>query len=315
MEEFARSGVYKAMPITRSTSPRPRRRKPLLIAIAVTILLLSVGVATAAATASIEGVWSFSGGQINIQPEGTSGKFEGIVVAPTKFAECTHPVEQKIWKEMTLQPDGSYWGFHQWYKSNHEGTCEENPVLGPTAWRVIEEPNGSRGLRVCLSYPGGPQPTIPPGSEGTGATYGCLTSSFTAPTPVVGGSEGGSTGSGTPSSGAGTPTGGSGTAAYKESLSLPSTKKCLSVRLFQIHLLEPTYDPFKTVSVTFKGHKIATTRHGKYVVATINLKNLPHGHFTIKIAVTTVLDHHLSATRTYHTCAKTPKKSKPKNLT
>jgi hypothetical protein len=282
------------MPRTQTHSPtRPRRRSSLLFAIAATILLLTVGVATAAATSNIEGIWSFNGGQIAIQPEG-NGKFQGIVVSPTTFASCTHPVEQKIWKEITPQPDGSYLGFHQWYKTTSSSSCVLNPVLGPTAFRVVEEATGARYLRVCLSFPGTAQPSIPPGSGGSGATYGCGSSALIAPLPVAGG--------------------GSGVAAYKETLTLPSATKCLSARLFQIHLLEPKYDPFKTVRITIKGRKIHTSHRGNYIVATVNLKGLPHGKFTVKITATTALGHHLSGSRTYHTCVKKPKKSKPKKL-
>ncbi len=73
------------------------------------------------------------------------------------------------------------------------------------------------------------------------------------------------------------------------------------------------YDPFKTVSVTLKGRKIATVHKGKYVIATIDLKGMPKGAFTVKIKATTVLKHHLSASRTYHTCiAKIRPKKKSK---
>jgi hypothetical protein len=273
-----------------NTSQRPRRRPSLLAAIAATILLLTVGVATAVAT-PIEGIWSFGGGQIAIQPEG-NGKFEGVVVAPTTFATCVHPDGQKIWKEITPLADGSYQGFHEWFKSTEAGEeCTPNPTLGSTAWRVIEESGGSRYLRVCLSRPGTAQPTIPSGSSGVGATYGCVSSAPIAPLPSK-----------------------SGTGAFKESLSAPTTTKCLSVRSFQIHLQDPKYDPFKTMVVTIKGKKLKTTRHGAFIVATINLKGFPEGAFKIKIVATTVLGHHLSATRTYHTCAKKAKKSKPKKL-
>jgi hypothetical protein len=310
VEERHRFGVDKAMPRAKNTSPRPRRRLSLLSAIAATLLLLTVGVATAAATSNIEGVWEFDGGQIVIQPENGGPKLEGVVVAPTTFAACVHPVGQQIWKEMSLQNDGSYWGFHQWYKEGAKCVVDST-FLGPTAWRVVEQPNGSRALLVCLSHPGGPQPTIPPGSEGVDASFGCTTSSFTAPTPVIGGG-GGGTQSGTTGT---TPTGSTGVQSYKETLTFPSAQKCLSGRSFKIHLLEPTYDPFKTVKVTLKGHKIATVHSGKYVVATVNLKGLPVGRFAIKIVATTVLGHHLSGTRTYHTCAKKAIKSKPKKLT
>ena len=294
MEEWGPSRVDPAMPKTQNTSPRPRRRNSLLSAIAATLLLLTLGVATAAATSNIEGVWEFDGGQIAIQPENGGPKLEGVVVAPTTFAECTHPAGQQIWKEMELKPEGFYVGFHQWYMTSETEKCAVNPNRGPTAWRVIEAPNGSRRLVVCLSHPGTSQPTVTASGACVGATYGEVPSSFTAPTPVVAGGT--------------TPPGSSGSEAFKESLTLPSAKQCVSARLFKIHLLEPTDDPFKTVSVTLKGHKIATVHSGKYVVATIDLRHLPRGRFTIKIAVTTVLGHHLSTTRTYHTCAKKPKK-------
>jgi hypothetical protein len=86
------------------------------------------------------------------------------------------------------------------------------------------------------------------------------------------------------------------------------------VRLFEIHLAEPKYDPFKTVVVTIKGRKVKTVHRGNYVVATVNLKGLKQGTFTVKIHATTVLGHQLSGSRTYHTCAKKAKKSKPSKL-
>jgi hypothetical protein len=293
---------------TQTPTPPPRKRRTSLLLAIAALFLLTVGVTAAAASSAIEGVWSFNGGQIAIQPEG-NGEFEGVVVQPTTFETCVHPVGQKIWKKMTLQADGSYWGYHQWYK-NTPGACVENPTLGPTAWRVFQEPDGASYLRVCLSTPGTAQPTIPPGSPGVGATFGCLSSEFTAAIPVVAGS--GGSGSTTSS---GTTKGSSGVSAFQESVALPSAKKCYSARLFKIHIQEPAYDPFAKVVVTLRGHKIATTKQGKFVVATVKLKGLPPGKFTVKIAVTTVLGHHLSASRTYHTCAKKPKKAKVKKLT
>lgn len=278
------------MPRTQNTSPRPRRRTSLLSAIAATVLLLTVGVATAAATSNIEGIWSFNGGQIAIESEG-NGKFDGTVVQPTKFAACTHPVGQKIWKEIAPQPDGSYWGFHQWYKSNEStGECVENPILGPTAWRVLEEPNGARTLRVCLSSPGTPQPSLPPGSPGVGATYGCVSSAMTAPLA------------------------GSGVGSFKEVVSLPSAKKCVSARKFAIHIRDSKYDPFKTVVVTLRGHKLKVVHSGSTYIATVSLKGLPPGAFTVKVKAVTFRGDHVSGSRTYHTCAKKPKKAKPKKL-
>ena len=290
MEEWRRFDVYKAMPKPQNTPPRPRRRRSLLFPIAAIVLLLTVGVATAMATSSIEGVWSFNGGQIAVESAG-SGKFKGIVVQPTKFATCTHPDGQEIWKEITPQADGSYWGFHQWYKSNEEtGSCVENPVLGPTAWRVFSEPNGSSYLLVCLSRPGTAQPQIPLGSHGEGETYKCEKSSLTAALAS------------------------SAVGSFREVVSLPSAKKCFSGRQFKIHIHDSKYDPFKTVVVTLRGHKIKVVHSGSTYIATINLKGLPPGAFTIKIKATTFRGNQVSGKRTYHTCAAKPKKSKPAKL-
>lgn len=251
------------------------------------MLLLVVCVVSAGAASNIEGVWSFNGGQIAIQPSASAnGTFTGTVVVATKFAECTHPVAQPIWTEITPQPDGSYWGLHQWYYEN--SSCSLNPTLGQTAWRVLQEANGSSYLRVCLSSPGTSHPTIAANDSDSGATYGCVNSALTAPLP------------------------GSGGASSKEHLSLSSAKQCLSTRLFKIHLVDPKYDPLKTVSVTLNGRKVAVARKGKYVVATIDLKGLPKSAFTVKIHATTVLGHHLSASRTYHTCVKKIKQSSKK---
>ncbi|HEX5852908.1 MAG TPA: hypothetical protein VFY36_07445 [Solirubrobacteraceae bacterium] len=269
------------------TPTRPRRRLSLPLAIAATILLLSVGATSATATSSIEGIWSFNGGQIAVQPAG-SGKLVGIVVSPTTFATCTHPVGQEIWTGMTLQSNGSYQGFHQWYFET--SACALNPTPGPTAWRVQEEANGSRYLRVCLSAPGGPQPSIPPGSMGTGANYGCQNSALTAPLAK------------------------SEVGTFKQVVKLPSARKCLSGRKFQIHVRDTKYDPFKSVIVTLKGHKLKVAHRGSTYTTTVNLKGLTHGAFTIKIKATTVRGHRVSGSRTYHTCAKKHKKSKPKKL-
>jgi hypothetical protein len=266
--------------------PRSRRRGSLLLVIA-TAMLLAVGVGSAGAASGIEGVWSFNGGQIAIQPS-LGGKFTGTVVVETKFAECTHPVGEPIWTAITPQSDGSYWGLHQWYFEN--SSCARNPALGQTAWRVLERAAGFHYLRVCLSSPGTTsQPTIAANGSDSGATYGCVNSALTAPLPTS-----------------------SGVAGSKERLVLPNVKKCLSLRLFQVHLLDPKYDPLKKVSITIKGRKIATVRKGKYVVATIDLRGLPKGAFTVKIRATTILGHHLSASRTYHTCVQKIKKSRKK---
>jgi hypothetical protein len=267
-----------------STQRRPFRVAPVAAAALLTVWF-ALGVAVADASPSspgVEGIWSFNGGEIAVQPEG-NGKFEGVVVQPTRFAACTHPDGQKIWTEMTPQPDGSYWGFHQWYKTI---SCPEQPDPGPTAWRVIGQPNGARYLRVCLSSPGGGQPTIPSGSSGIGASYGCQSSSLTAPLS-------------------------SGLQGFNAAVSLPSAKKCLSVRKFAIHIHNPKYDPFKSVTVTLRSHRVRVTRHRGIYQARIDLKGLPRGAFTVKIKAVTFRGHRFVKKRTYHTCTKGTHKREP----
>jgi hypothetical protein len=257
----------------------------LLLPAIVAVLLLAVGVASAGAASSIEGVWAFGGGQIAIHalPNGT---LEGTVVAQTTFDECPHPVGEPIWTDIAEQTDGSYWGHHQWF-FEHSG-CTKNPLLGPAAWRVFDEPDGSKYLRVCLSVPGTSQPKIPLSGPETGVTYGCFDSALTAPLPTAG------------------------AGGFKVSI-LPSAEQCVSGRRFAIHMAEPPHDPFKTIRVTLRGRRIATKRRGDYVDATVNLKGLPPGTFAIKVRATTVLGQQLAGSRTYHTCAK-KKKHKPAKL-
>jgi hypothetical protein len=289
---------------------RFKRQVWLSLAISAAVLLCAGGASSASLPAGIEGVWSFNGGKIAIQRLST-GSYAGTVVAETTFAACTHPVGQQIWTGMTEQSDGSYWGLHQWYLTD----CKENPERGPTAWRVLEGAKGSHYMRVCFSHPGTSQPTIAadgaPKEESEyaahGVTYGCDDSALIAPLPVASGSP---ETTGTPGT-SGTPGGKAGAIGAIESLSLPSTKQCLSVKLLKIRLKDPRYDPFKTVTITFKGHKLATSRKGSFVIATINLKSVRKGTFTIDVHATTVLGHTLSAKRTYHRCVKKvkPKKS------
>lgn len=224
---------------------------------------------------TIDGVWSFNGGQIAVRPA-PNGSLEGRVVAETKFAECTHPVDQRIWSEMRPQADGSYFGLHQWYFE--VSSCPLNPSLGPTAWRVLEAPGGIHYLRVCLSSPGGPQPTLAPDGTSTGVTYGCVDSARVGPLPS------------------------SQALSLKQLVALPSTKKCFSRRTFKVHVRDPSHDPFKGISISIAGRRLSVVRHDGLSVATVNLRGLPRGTFTLRVQATTVLGRRLRGERRYHTC-------------
>jgi hypothetical protein len=247
------------------------------------LALFACAAARAASTEPIEAVWAFNGGQVAIvhQP---NGSYAGIVDAQTTFASCPHTVGEPMWSEMRLQPDGSYWGLHQWFFE--EAGCQRNPTLGPTAWRVMTAKDGSRVLLVCFSQPGASQPTIAPNGATAHVTYRCYESALLAPLPL-----------------GSAPSSHSGREAFAAAVSLPNPRQCLSRRSFKIHLHNPPFDPIKLAVVLVRGHRVAIDRRGKHFSATIDLRGLPKGKFTVKVMLTTVLGHHLSGSRAYHTCA------------
>jgi hypothetical protein len=280
-----------AQPLRRKPS-RPRRHSTqrarailwrlLSVSMTLGVVLGATGIASASAAPDIDGVWSFGGGKVAVQqlPNGTFG---GTVVAATQFATCSHPVGEQMWTMIAAQPDGSYHGLHQWF--NRGSQCTVDPQRGLTAWRVLQNSTGARYLRVCFSTPGdSQQPTI--AADGTSAhtTYGCSDSALIAALPIN-----------------------SGSSAFRY-LTLPSNHVCLSRRAFKIHLHDPKNDPLKQVVVTIKGRRVALARRTKILTGVINLKGLPNGTFTIKIQATTFLGHHISSSRTYHTCKRKKQK-------
>lgn len=254
---------------------RLHRHKFLLFVIVA--FTLSIGVASAWASTEIEGVWSFNGGAVDIQAQ-AGGTFRGLVVAPTTFAACQHPVNQEMWSDIRPQPDGSYWGLHQWYFEPPQ--CQLNPTLGLTAWRVLANPSGERYLRVCFSSPeSDQQPTIAPNGVAANATYECESSNAIASLP-----------------------GKTGVKAFDKSVILPSSKKCVHSRTLLIKLQNPKYDPFKRAIVWIKGKKVADVRNIKKLEKGIRLKHLPSGAYTVKVLAVTVLNHKLTGSRRYTAC-------------
>jgi hypothetical protein len=244
--------------------------------------------AAANETPAIERVWSFSGGAVAVQAQ-PDGSFTGTVVEETKFAECPHPVGQPMWTEMRLQPDGSYFGDHVWYFVGQK--CQKvNPMPGPTAWRVLQGPKGPY-LLVCFSPPGGTQPTISPTGLTENVGYKCFSSAEIEQVPTAAAA----------------------VESFTQTLSAPpSTKKaCLSRRSFRVHVDEPRYEPYRTVTVMLGRRRLAIKRHGRVFTATVDLAGMPTGTFTLKVRVTTVLGRHLAGSRTYHTCALKSKSTKP----
>ncbi|MGA8746084.1 MAG: hypothetical protein WB507_09490 [Solirubrobacterales bacterium] len=264
---------------TAPQGPDPRVIAPFLVGILV--FLLGVGASSASASDPIEGIWSYNGGKVGIQSQG-SGKFTGTVVEQTKvkFAQCYHLPGEQMWTSITPQPDGSYWGFHQWFFETSE--CVPNPTLGLTAWRVLKESNGTPQLKVCFSEPGSSsQPMIASSGAASGDTYGCRELAQVSSLPEI--------------------------SSFGHYVELPSTGACVKRRKLRIRLHDPKNDPLKTVAVRLDGgtvHRLAKLkRHGSTVTATLSLQGIAVSSFTVTVKATTVLGDHLSGKRTYHSCS------------
>ncbi|MCW2988718.1 MAG: hypothetical protein JWM24_1656 [Solirubrobacterales bacterium] len=261
-------------------------RRLQLLAI-LTALSIWSGAASAQANSPIEGVWTFNGGKVAVQAQ-EDGTFRGVVVAPTKFSQCFHPVGQTMWSEIRQQPDGSYWGLHQWYFATDE--CVPNPELGLTAWRVNTAADGSKSLEVCFSEPPSKsQPTIAPDGTAKGATYDCNSSARISALPSV-----------------------EPTDAAKYIL-LPGNGLCLSRKKLRLRLRDPAGDPIVKANVRLHSGKIhrraKLKRKSNGIVAMLNLAGLTLPKFRVTVGLTTALGNHLRSNRTYRLCAQ-PRKRK-----
>jgi hypothetical protein len=254
-------------------------RKGLLSLVATTLFLL-VAVSSAEAGSPIEGVWSFNGGQVAVEAS-SNGSFRGVVVAPTKYSQCFHPIGEEVWSEIHQQPDGSYGGLHQWYFETSE--CVPNPERGLTAFRVVTGDDGSKSLEVCFSEPGSKsQPKIPSSGDPSGATYGCSNSSRISPLPSVE------------------------PADAPKYILLPGNGLCLTRPTLKVRLRNPSGDPIAKAKVRLRSGKIRRraklTKKSNGFVATLNLRRLTKPKFVVSVEVTTVLGHHLERKRAYRLC-------------
>lgn len=264
-----------------------RRSWPIAIALA---MLLGIGAASAGAASEIEYAWTFEHGEVAIQPA-ANGELVGIVLQPTQFAVCAHKAGEEMWTDIAPQPDGSYWGLHQWFAN---GSCAHDPTRGLTAWRVMRKPDGSKYLLVCFSEPGSTsQPTIAPDGTPAGTALPCVESEPTAPPPVV--SNGGKSGAGQS---------GGEVVRFSTTFALPKSALCLRQHSLKIKLHDPQRDPLAKVVVKIKRRTVAVVRGVQRLKRGIVLKNLPSGSFTLEFMATTVLHQHITGRRTYHSCGK-----------
>ncbi|MGA3363320.1 MAG: hypothetical protein ABSD82_15000, partial [Solirubrobacteraceae bacterium] len=131
-----------------------------LVALAAAVAIMAASASASAAAPSIEGVWSFNGGTVIVAPD-ASGQLVGTVSSPTTFANCVHPAGQAMWTDLQASANGMYVGMHQWYHGRG-ANCTLLPELGPTAFRVLTESDGSSVLLVCFNQPGSSMPSIAP---------------------------------------------------------------------------------------------------------------------------------------------------------
>jgi hypothetical protein len=243
----------------------------------IAVGLLCLTPAAASAQADIEAVWSFSGGQVAVQAGG-DGTFTGTVIRETTLANCPHPVGEQMWVAVRAQPDGQYWGGHQWYR---DLGCEPIVERGNTAFRQLSRPDGGRFLRVCFSPPESPevQPSIAPDGSSTGSPGSCLDSDLVSALPT-------------------------GKPKVEQIATLPTQgkRRCLSRRSFKIRLKEPKGDALRSAEVFLNGKRIQV-RTGERLTAPINLRGLPKGRYTVKIVAKTVLGDTIQGKRRYRTCA------------
>jgi hypothetical protein len=257
-----------------------------LTLLAITAVLVLGASSAAAATNEIEGVWSFEHGSVAIEP-GPNNTLQGKVETETQFVECPHVPGEIMWTGMKEQPDGSFWGLHQWF---HAGCRLESQFVGPTAWRVLHNSKGGRYLKVCFSHPGGGQPEIAASGAETmpSGFYKCYESSLIEPLSTGTGSSSGSTG-------------GSGV------LSAINTKACVSQSTLKLKLKDSKSDPLKQVVVELNGKKFATVKGVKAINKAlkkggITLTKLPTGTYKISVTATTVLQKTLTGSQTYKAC-------------
>jgi hypothetical protein len=229
----------------------------------------------------VEGVWSFSGGAVAIQKLG-DGRYQGTVVNPTNFAVCTHPAGQVMWTAMKEQADGSFWGLHTWFRGG--ARCEENPLRGLSAWRVLVGADGTRHLSVCFSRPGDDsQPRIDATGKCEGGTFGpAIESSPLAPLP---GSD--------PQNGP---------VSFERVVSLPDNSSCLKRTFLKIRIRNPKYDPLKEILIKVNGRKVKLVVGAEKLKKPILLGNLPEGQIRIRIVATTVLNERLKGNKKYTRC-------------
>jgi hypothetical protein len=84
---------------------------------------------------------------------------------------------------------------------------------------------------------------------------------------------------------------------------LPSSRKCVSRRKFPIKLVVPRGVKVGKAAVTVNTKRLKVRKVGARYTASIDLRGLPKGRFTVKIKITTTSGRVINGSRRYRTCA------------
>jgi hypothetical protein len=92
-------------------------------------------------------------------------------------------------------------------------------------------------------------------------------------------------------------------AAVAQAFGLPSARRCVSRRRFAIRLRVPRGVRVRSARVVVNGRTTTARRQGGRFVATVDLRGLRRGRFTVAITVETASGRTLKGSRRYRTCA------------
>ncbi|HVP01036.1 MAG TPA: hypothetical protein VMT10_00595, partial [Solirubrobacteraceae bacterium] len=90
-------------------------------------------------------------------------------------------------------------------------------------------------------------------------------------------------------------------------LGLPSAKACVSKRSFPVRLVAPSGVTIAKVALVVNGKPVKAKKVAGRFSASIDLRGLPKGTFTVTVTITTTRGRKLVGARSYRTCAAKPK--------
>ncbi len=88
-------------------------------------------------------------------------------------------------------------------------------------------------------------------------------------------------------------------------ITAPSASQCVSRRDFVIHVQQLKGLVYRRVSVYVDGRRVDVVKGARYR-ARVDLRGLPKGRYTVRIAVLTTSGRTIAGTRAYHTCSPRP---------